>query len=176
VRRLKKRNEHMNDAFERRALLLHLGDVLEAVNRLLRCGDGHKTVRELVAENDSLARLALLRHVSPRMTSGEFVQHATSAFVAWPRELLQPELNREGVASTVQRNLFAGNAEGWRAYVAGLRGEVPWFGVGLQSVMAGVSEAASGDVERNDGPAEGHRENNENRGRIYPSWPWSPDV
>jgi hypothetical protein len=127
----------MNDAFERRAMLLHLGDVLEAVNRLLQCGDGHKTVRELVAANDSLASLPLLRHVSPRMTSGEFVKHATDAFVAWPRELLEPELNREGLASTVQRNLFAGNAEGWLAYVAGLRGEVPWFGVGLPSVKAG---------------------------------------
>lgn len=64
----------------------------------------------------------------------EFARRATSAFVEWPRELLEFELNRKRLASTVQRNLFDGNAEGWDAYVAGLRAEVPWIGLGLRSL------------------------------------------
>jgi hypothetical protein len=183
----------MKDAFERRALLLHLGDVLEAVNRLLKCGDDHKTVRELAAANTSLADFPLLTQISQRTTPQEFVLRATEAFFAWPRELLEPELNREHLASTVQRSLFVGNAEGWRAYVAGLKGEVPWFGAGLPSANAGedvradsadgapesaqVNEAAStGDVERNGGQPGGRRENVETSERIYPSWPWKSDV
>jgi hypothetical protein len=183
----------MKDAFERRALLLHLGDVLQAVNGLLKCDDNDRTVRELAAANASLAVRPLLTQVSPRMTSKEFVQRATDAFFAWPRELLEPELNRERLASTIQRNLFAGNAEGWRAYVAALKGEVPWFGVGVPLLKAGedvradstevdservpVNEvAAAGDVERNDGQAGDHRESVESSECIYPSWPWKSDV
>ncbi|RDK03490.1 hypothetical protein [Paraburkholderia lacunae] len=184
----------MKDAFERRALLLHLGEVLEAVNWLLKC-DGEKTVHELAAANASFARLALLTQVSRRMTSKEFVQRATSAFFAWPGELLEPELNRERLASTVQRNLFAGNTQGWRAYVAALSGEVPWFGVGLPSLKAGADvqvevdspeaaagreqlneEEAAGDVERNGGRTEDPRESVESSERIYPSWPWKSGV
>jgi hypothetical protein len=128
----------MKDAFERGALLLHLGDVLEVVSRLLKCGDGHKTVRELAAANDSLGGFPLLQ-VSPQMTAEQFVRRGTDAFFAWPRELLEPELNRKRLASTVRRSLFTDNAEGWRAYVAALRSEVPWFGVGLRSVKVGLS-------------------------------------
>jgi hypothetical protein len=183
----------MKDAFERRALLLHLADVLETVNWLLKCDDSHKTVHELAAADDSLARFPLVRHVSLRMTSAEFVQCATGAFLEWPRQLLEPELNRERLASTIQRNLFAGNAEGWRMYAATLRGEVPWFGVGLPLLKAGedvpadstevdpervqVNEvAAASDVERNGGQTGGQRESVETSERIYPSWPWKSDV
>ncbi|REG48548.1 hypothetical protein B0G80_4788 [Paraburkholderia sp. BL6669N2] len=183
----------MNDAFERRALLLHLGDVLEVANRLLKCGDGHKTVRELAEAHDPLGGLPLLEQVSPRMTAEQFVQRVSDAFFAWPRELLEPELNRRRLASTVRRSLFAGNAEGWRAYVAALRGEVPWFGAGLPPLKAGedvctdstdgssgslqADEAPSAsDVERNGGQAEDQRESVESSGRVYPSWPWKSDA
>jgi hypothetical protein len=179
----------MKDAFERRALLLHLADVLDAMNRLLQSGDGHETVQELAATNDSLSAFALLRQVSPRMTSAEFVSRATDAFFAWPRELLEPELNRERLAGAVQRCLFSGNTEGWRAYVAALQGEVPWFGAGLPPAKAGDDvrtgsndggsetvqsngRASPGDVERNGGQAEDCRESVETSERIYPSWPW----
>jgi hypothetical protein len=182
----------MKDAFERRALLLHLGEILEAVNWLLKC-DGEKTVHELAAANASFASLALLTQVSPRMTSKEFVQRATSALFAWPGELLEPELNRERLASMVQRNLFTGNTQGWRAYVAALRGEVPWFGEGLPPLKAGedvhvdsaesaaereeLNEvAAAGDIERNGGQTEDPRESVESSERIYPTWPWKPGV
>ncbi len=183
----------MKDAFERRALLLHLGDVLETVNGLLRCDDNDRTVHELAAANASLAGRPLLTQVSQRMTSKEFVRRATDAFFAWPRELLEPELNCERLASAIQQNLFAGNAEGWRAYVAALRGEVSWFGVGVRLLNAGedvradsteadpervqLNEvAAAGDVERNGGQAEDRRESVESAERIYPSWPWKSGV
>ncbi|TDN68826.1 hypothetical protein [Paraburkholderia sp. BL10I2N1] len=183
----------MNDAFERRALLLHLGDVLEVVHLLLKCGDGHKTVRELAATNDSLAGFPLLGQVSPRMTAEQFVRHGTEAFFAWPRELLEPELNRKNLASTVRRTLFADDAAGWGAYVAALRSEVRWFGVGLPSLKAGEGvrpDSTDGnpdslqaddvpgadDVERNGGQTEEHRESIDSSGRVYPSWPWKPDA
>jgi hypothetical protein len=179
----------MKDAFERRALLLHVADVLDAMNRLLKCADGHETVQELAAANESLAGFPLLRQVAPGMTSAQFVSRATDAFFAWPRELLEPELNRERLASAVQRCLFPDNTEGWRAYVAALQGEVPWFGAGLPPAKAGEavrtgsndgdSETAQaneranpGDVERNGGHAEDCRESVETSERIYPSWPW----
>ncbi len=111
----------------------------------------------------------------------------------WLGELVEPELNRARLASTIQRNLFAGNAEGWQAYVGALRGEGPWFGVGVPLLKAGedvradstevdpervqLNEvAAAGDVERNGGRAEDHRESVESSERIYPSWPWTPGV
>src|SRR5258706_1334991 len=193
MRQLTSGHTQMKDAFERRALLLHLGEVLQAVSGLLKCGAGHKTVHELAAANASLAGRPLLTQVSQRMTSKEFVRRATDAFFAWPRELLEPELNRERLASALQRNLFAGNAEGWRAYVAALRGEISWFGVGVRLLNAGedvradsteadpervqLNEvAAAGDVERNGGQAEDRRESVESAERIYPSWPWKSGV
>jgi hypothetical protein len=36
----------MTDAFERRALLLHLGAVLEAVSCVMACGDDQQTVHQ----------------------------------------------------------------------------------------------------------------------------------
>jgi hypothetical protein len=125
------------------------------------------------------------------MSAEQFVQRVTDAFFTWPRELLEPELNRKHLASSVRRSLFADNADGWRAYVAALRSEVPWFGVGLRSVKVGedVRSASSdgspgnlpadavpsaGDVERNGGQAENQRESVESSGGVYPSWPWKP--
>ncbi|MGF6734695.1 hypothetical protein OKW50_006867 [Paraburkholderia youngii] len=183
------RNMQMKDAFERRALLLHLAEVLEAVNWAINHDVNDKTVHELAATNEPLTRFPLLRNVSAHMTSMEFARRATSAFVEWPRELLEPELNRKRLASTVQRNLFEGNAEGWGAYVAGLRAEVPWFGVGLRLLRESedarssstavfpdrvvakevvVDSEAAGNVE----PVGKEHASVETSQRIYPTWPW----
>ncbi|MEC5409254.1 hypothetical protein VOM14_27245 [Paraburkholderia sp. MPAMCS5] len=187
----------MKDAFERRALLLHFADVLEAVNWLIQNDDSHKTVRELAATNEPLARFPLLGQVSAHMTSTEFVRCATRAFVEWPRELLEFELDRKRLASTVQLNLFARNADGWRAYVAGLTDEVSWFGVGLpllsadEDVHASSTEADAGSPSANEKEAEAavaseaphngeqieqDRESVETSERIYPTWPWKSGV
>jgi hypothetical protein len=183
----------MKDAFERRALLLHLGEVLQAVSRLLRYGDTPETVHELSAANDSLASLRLLSQISPYMMPKEFAQRAADAFLTWPQDLLEVELDRAALAASVQRNLFAGNPAGWRAYVADMRREVAWFGVGMSPVEfadeahadstaeeSGVeveSEAASvTDVERTDGPPADDRDSVETSERIYPTWPWKSGV
>ncbi|WP_330872323.1 hypothetical protein [Paraburkholderia sp.] len=147
------------------------------------------------ATNEPLARFALLGQVSAHMTSTEFVRCATRAFVEWPRELLEPELDHKRLASAVQRNLFAGNAEGWRAYVAGLKDEVSWFGVGLPLLSAGEdvhassteadadSPSANGneaavanEVPQNGEQIEQDRESVETSERIYPTWPWKSGV
>ncbi|OLL31113.1 hypothetical protein BTH42_12920 [Burkholderia sp. SRS-W-2-2016] len=181
----------MKDAYERRALLLHLADVLEAVNRLVKYDDQHRTVHELAATDHDLARLPLLEHVSARMTSLEFVRGATGALLDWPRELLEPELNREGLAATVQSKLFAGNPDGWRAYVASLKGEVSWFGVGVPLPEANEDLRESSNQTDADDPAVAEdvaagaapladeqsgkgRESIETSQRIYPTWPWKP--
>ncbi|MGU7784257.1 hypothetical protein [Burkholderia sp. PU8-34] len=180
----------MKDAFERRALLLHLGDVLEAIERLAAGGEGErKTLHQLIAANEALAGLPLLQQVSQQMTLHEFVQRASAAFSTWPRALLEPELNREHLAAMVQRNLFAANTAGWRAYVRELKPEVAWFGDGLPAEGAAAETRADpcdmgaedarvaeptvvGDVERGEASAMNERESVEGGGPFYPSWPW----
>ncbi|EIF30855.1 hypothetical protein BCh11DRAFT_06364 [Burkholderia sp. Ch1-1] len=193
----------MKDAYERRALLLHLGDVLEAVNRLMICsGDkqGKQTVHEAVAAHDSLKGVPLLMHVSPSMATRDFVEHATAAFLSWPRELLELELDREQLARTVQQALFADNAQGWQDYVVRLREAVAWFGADLKPIEtsqrpgevvtradteqpdplardADTGRPDSGDIERDNGDqSQASRESVENGGRLYPSWPWKSGV
>ncbi|TDN62893.1 hypothetical protein [Paraburkholderia sp. BL10I2N1] len=183
----------MKDAFERRALLLHLGEVIQAVSRLLKYGDTRKTVHELLAANDSLGSFRLLTQISRHMMPTEFAQRAADAFLTWPQDLLEFELDREALASAVQRNLYAGNPAGWRAYVADMRREVVWFGVGLSPAQSAedaradsmaeesgvqlASEVSSvADVERTDGQAAVARDSVETSDRIYPSWPWKAVV
>ena len=186
----------MNDAFERRALLLHLADVLEAVNWLVNHDLDREAVGQLAVTNETLNRLPLLQQVSAHMTSTQFVRAASSAFVEWPRELLEPTLDRKRLASAVRRHLFEDNADGWRAYIAGLRAEVPWFGVGLPVARPGGNARASSIAENvacpmseeaSDGsePAQRGQPVEQERGSveatpgifeatpgIYPTWPW----
>jgi hypothetical protein len=145
----------MKDAFERRALLLHLGAVLDAMDKVLSHSGDRTTVtlRELVSAQHSLAKLPLLQHVADEMTAQEFVRRVSATFACWPAELLEAGLNRERLAAVVRDALFAANDDGWRAYVASLKGEVPWFGDGLAPLSETASEATAG---------------------LYPSWPWKP--
>ncbi|HEY3596239.1 MAG TPA: hypothetical protein VGL08_01795 [Paraburkholderia sp.] len=171
----------MKDAFERRALLLHLGAVLDAVGKLLSVGGNRKTtVRQLVAANHSLMGLPLLRQVSAQMTPHEFAQRTSAAFAAWPAELLEAELNRERLAATVHNHLFAADDDGWRAYVASMRPEVPWFGEGLAATRAGRAVSASHHRDevtqvRTQARQSETPEAPETDG-LYPSWPWKPET
>jgi hypothetical protein len=177
----------MKDGFERRALLLHLGEVMETVACLLKREPGQRSVHQVAKADTSLASLPLLEQVSPRMTPVEFAQRASAAFCTWPSELLEAELNRDELASTVQQHLFAGNPDGWRAYVADLRIEVPWFGEGVpmievaaEPISAAVADAPESeapkarDLERARESEASSRESVETSERIYPSWPWKP--
>ena len=107
----------MDDRFDRRELLLHLGDILEALSCLARTGQPDTPVVQL-ATQESLQEFEFLRALAPRMTVSEFGARVASAFFLWPKELLEAKLNRHALASTVQHDVFDGNPDGWKAYVA----------------------------------------------------------
>jgi hypothetical protein len=132
----------MNDAYERRSLLLHLGDVLEALFCLSRTGNRYPTLGDALTGEDSLAGFAVLGFLDAGMSPQQVTERATAAFFLWPKSLLDEELNRSLLASTVQHDLFAGNPKGWDAYVKERRKEVAWFAEGFQEPPAGVEPEA----------------------------------
>ncbi|WNC93488.1 hypothetical protein RI103_22055 [Paraburkholderia sp. FT54] len=136
----------MDDRFDRRELLLHLGDILDALNCLARTNEPGALVAHLMQGNDSLQDFEFLRTLAPEMTVAEFIKGAASAFFPWPAELLEAELNRDGLASTVQHNLFGGNPDGWNAYISGVQKKVKWFGAGLANMNKNAPAEASRDV------------------------------
>jgi len=128
----------MKDAYERRALLLHLGDVLEALSCLSRSGQRYATLGDAIAREDSLGGFTWLAYLDAGMSPQQVTERATAAFFLWPKTLLDEELNRSLLASTVQHDLFTGNAEGWEGYVAERRKDVGWFAEGLQTPLPGT--------------------------------------
>lgn len=121
----------IQEPYERRALLLHLGDVLETVFCLSQCADEYASIGDAVRGNDALAGFTLLGFVDARMSPREFIRRASGAFFVWPKALLDESLNRPMLANTVKHDLFEDNPTGWRAYVEERRAEVPWFGEDL---------------------------------------------
>ncbi|MPW21157.1 hypothetical protein GCT13_30840 [Paraburkholderia sp. CNPSo 3157] len=177
----------MKDAFERRALLLHLGDALHAIDVALAADATRHTVRDLLNAHADLAAHAWLAAVSPATTAADFAKQASASFAAWPAQLLEEQVDYAQLALAVRDNLFAGNAAGWRAYVDAMKREVEWFGDALpahaeptaqtfESADADVPSADAADVERAEEPGEPQRESVESNGRLYPSWPWKPGV
>lgn len=130
----------MDDRFDRRELLLHLGDMLEALSCLANTNRPYARVVQLAKEQDSLQDFSFLGIVAPKMTVADFGARLASAFFLWPKELLEAELNRNALASTVQHYLFDGNPDGWKAYVAYMQKKVEWFGTGLPEMKANTSE------------------------------------
>jgi hypothetical protein len=133
----------MDDGIERRALLLHLGDVLEASACVMKCALRFNTVGEAAAQEESLMSFAILRMVDPEMTPYEFAKRAASAFFLWPKALLEEELNRPLLANLVQHDLFIGHQSGWDSYASELRQQVSWFGEGLDTVPEPDLEAGA---------------------------------
>lgn len=182
----------MKDAFERRALLLHLGDVLNTINVMLAADGKQRTLQQVIAANSSLAGRAWLASIAADTNPQAFVKSASAAFAAWPVQLLEEQVDYAELAAAVQRTLFAGNDAGWRGYVDAMKVEVPWFGDGLPAVEehaqreVSVGEgdgdgdgdiadpAASADVERGEAGGEPQRESVEGSDRLYPAWPWKP--
>lgn len=121
----------MDDRFDRRELLLHLGDVLNALNCLARTSEPGALVAHLMQNEDSLQDFDFLRALAPQMTVTEFTTRVAGAFFLWPRELLETELNRDALASTVQQSLFDGNPDGWKTYASHVQKKVKWFGTGI---------------------------------------------
>lgn len=88
-------------------------------------------------------RSPAFRYWALSLTPLDFAARAATAFFLWTKELLEPTLNRELLAYTVQHDLFAGNQSGWDSYVALLRAQVPWFGEGLGPVADADAESPS---------------------------------
>ncbi|SEI90599.1 hypothetical protein [Paraburkholderia diazotrophica] len=180
----------MKDAFERRALLLHLGDALHAIDAALAVGATRHTVRDLLDAHANLATHAWLAAVSPETKAADFAKQASASFAAWPAQLLEEQVDYAQLALAVRDNLFADNASGWRTYVDAMKREVEWFGDALperaepaaqtfESADADVPSADAADaadVERAKAQDEPQRESVESNGRLYPSWPWKPGV
>jgi hypothetical protein len=124
----------MDNGFERRALLLHLGDVLEATACVMKCANRFNTVGEAVGQEESLMSFSIVRMVDAEMTPYEFARRTASAFFLWPKALLEDEINHLLLANLVQHDLFSGHQSGWDSYVAERRRAVPWFGEGLDVV------------------------------------------
>jgi hypothetical protein len=181
----------MKDAFERRALLLHLGDALQATAAALSAGTPRHTLQDLLNTHADLAAHTWLTALSPDIPAAEFAKRASAAFAAWPALLLEEQVDYTHLALAVRDHLFADDPAGWRSYVDALRREVAWFGDALPSMhdvahAADVAEQSqalneaettdAADVERaeeHDGP---QRESVESNGGLYPSWPWKPGV
>ncbi|SIT43965.1 conserved hypothetical protein [Paraburkholderia piptadeniae] len=138
----------MDDRFDRRELLLHLGDMLEALSCLTRTGRPDAKVVQLAGSQESLQDFEFLRALTPKMTVADFGARVATAFFLWPKELLETDLNREALASTVQHDLFGGDPSGWKAYVAHMQKKVSWFGTGLPAMKSGASgEPALAEAE-----------------------------
>ena len=82
----------MDDRFDRRELLLHLGDMLEALSCLARTGAPDTPVVQLATEQDLFRHFEFLRALGPAMTVADFSARVASAFFLWPKELLDTEL------------------------------------------------------------------------------------
>jgi hypothetical protein len=133
----------MDDRFDRRELLLHLGDMLEALSCLTKAGRPDAPVAQLAKEQDSFQEFGYLRALAPKMTVTEFSARVASAFFLWPKELLESEHNRNALASTVQHDLFDGNPDGWKEYVVHVQKKVTWFGTGLPEIKTSVSDESA---------------------------------
>ena len=162
----------MDDRFDRRELLLHLGDMLEALSCLARTGRPEALLRQLAREQDSLQGFGFLHTVSPKMTVAEFSARVASAFFLWPKELLDTELNRNALASTVQHDLFDGNPDGWKAYAAHMQKKVKWFGAGLPKIKEDASTKLTPDAAEEAGPGKTALASDWDAPEEKRGWPW----
>jgi hypothetical protein len=68
----------MDDRFDRRELLLHLGEILEAAHFLVTMGRPDAAVVQLVPGCDSLDDFEFPRTLAPTMTVAEFNERVVS--------------------------------------------------------------------------------------------------
>jgi hypothetical protein len=88
------------------------------------------------------------------MTVDEFGARVASAFFLWPKELLDTELNRSMLASTVQHDLFGDNPDGRKAYVVHMQPKISWFGAALPELKRGAPEEPASPAASNASPVE----------------------
>jgi hypothetical protein len=117
----------MKDAYERRALLMQLGNVLEMLAYVEEHVYDAQTVGDLIRKYDALADVALLGHVAQTMSVRELRYRTLRAFAGWPQLLLDTPLDRSALATPVRELLFDDNPFGWESWAASLVPEVPWI-------------------------------------------------
>ena len=101
----------MNDAYERRALLLHLGSTLQTLSRILELERSDETIGELITKHPILADVPLLEYVLEHLAVCNFTAAALHAFCLWPQQLLDDPLDRSALATSVLDHLFASNPD-----------------------------------------------------------------
>jgi hypothetical protein len=123
----------MQDGFERRALLLQMGEALKAAGGSLGKGAGPRVAR---------AAEAILTE-TPALT-------VAKAYAAWPALLLAETLDKGALAKAVS-SAFAGNSGEWKAYLKVVQKDVPGFGEGVTVELA-KPEAAAPEQPKADKP------------------------
>ena len=106
------------------------------------------------------------------MTVADFSARVASAFSLWPKELLDAELNRKALASTIQHDLFDGNPDGWSAYVDHMQKKVKWFGTGLPEMKREAGAEPCHEAEGEAGPAEVAPSLERDAPGERKGWPW----
>ncbi|TDG07123.1 hypothetical protein E1N52_17925 [Paraburkholderia guartelaensis] len=154
----------MDDRFDRRELLLHLGDVLEAM-RNVGATQSFSPVAHLASREPSLQALPFLQQMSPSIRARDFLERAASAYASWPKALLETELDRIGLAATVQRELFADDPQGWASYAAYVRQKVSWFGLELDNTTLASTRSNKRDDENG---------RTSSMPAMKTGWPWNP--
>jgi hypothetical protein len=129
----------MDDRFDRRELLLHLGDMLDIANRLTKANAPDAPVKAAASKDQTLRAHAFLQTLAPTMTVAGFAGAVLATFAAWPEVLLAAEMDSNALALAVQRNLFDNNADGWDAYLAHVRQKVEGFGAGVARAPIGAT-------------------------------------
>jgi hypothetical protein len=130
----------VDDRFDRRELLLHLGEVLEAMRHVASATRPYSLVAHLASREATLPALPFLQQVSPRISATDFLARAASAYAGWPRALLETDLDRIELAMTVRRELFGDDPQGWESYAAYVRQKVSWFGLDLDKSATPTSD------------------------------------
>ncbi|REG48526.1 hypothetical protein B0G80_4762 [Paraburkholderia sp. BL6669N2] len=162
----------MDDRFDRRELLLHLGDILQALSHLARTGASDTPVVQLANEQDLFRDFEFFRALAPKMTVADFSARVASAFFLWARELLDTELNRKALALTVQHELFDGNPDGWNSYAGHIRKKVKWFGDGLLGSRKDAVDEPLRDAAKEVAPVEAAPSAGRNAPGAREGWPW----
>lgn len=155
----------VDDRFDRRELLLHLGDVLKAMRLVGSATQPFSAIAHLAAREPSLQALPFLQQMSPLTSARDFLERAATAFGSWPGALLEAELDRVALASTVQRELFGNDPQGWDSYARYVRRKVSWFGLDLD-------EKTSVSPTGNDSKDENGTTSDPSPARTR--WPWRP--
>jgi hypothetical protein len=88
----------MDNPFDRRELLLHIGDMLEVLSCSAKTGRPDASVAQLARQQEALQEFEFLRTLAPKMTVAEFGARVASAYFLWPKELLESDLNRVALA------------------------------------------------------------------------------